>query len=94
MRALLCFIVAITAGSVAAGQQNDAQRFIDEYTEVYQKLNYEAREARWASNTKIIEGDETNAQRTRQASEKLAKFTGSIEVIEKCRAFLKDKEKI
>ena len=66
----------------------DAQSFIDEYTDGLLKLYYESAEAEWASNTKIVDGDTTNAYKTQQANEALAKYTGSSDVIEKTKNFL------
>ncbi|MFB3127724.1 MAG: peptidase, partial [Candidatus Acidiferrales bacterium] len=50
--------------------------------------------AEWESNTRIVEGDDTNAQRTRAANEALAAFTGSIENIETCRRLLVQREQL
>ncbi|MFT5049513.1 MAG: peptidyl-dipeptidase A [Chlamydiales bacterium] len=72
-------------------QQAEAQTFLDRYTETYQRLYAEASEAEWASNTRIVEGDDTNATRTRAASEAMASFTGSVENIEAARALLADR---
>ena len=33
--------------------KRDAQTFLDEYTETYQKLDYEASKAAWLANTDI-----------------------------------------
>ena len=62
--------------------------FLHDYTRTYQKLYYEASLAEWASNTRIVEGDNTNAERTKAAKRKLAAFTGSRKNIEAAKAFL------
>jgi peptidyl-dipeptidase A len=69
-----------------------AQAFIDAYTAQFQKLYYEASLAEWAVNTHIVEGDTTNAYRSRMAKEAMAVFTGSTENIEKARGFLGEKD--
>ncbi|MBM3984341.1 MAG: M2 family metallopeptidase [Planctomycetes bacterium] len=66
----------------------DAQGFLDAYHAEYVRLVAASAEAQWASNTHIVEGDDTNAQRTQAADEALAAFTGSVANIERARAFL------
>ncbi|WP_224999556.1 M2 family metallopeptidase [Cesiribacter sp. SM1] len=68
--------------------QLQAQHFIDDYTQQFKKLYYESAEAEWASNTRIIPGDTTNAWKVQQANEAYARFTGSSENIEKARELL------
>lgn len=75
-------------GDVAA----EVQAFLDSYTEEYLALTYEESKAEWASNTKIVEGDDTNLKRTEAASKAVAAFTGSTEVVEKTRGFLEQKD--
>ena len=70
----------------------DAQAFLDQYHDTFLPLAYESAEAEWASNTRIVEGDDTNRQRTEAANEALAAYTGSVEVIEKARGFLEQRE--
>ncbi|MBP2681723.1 MAG: peptidase, partial [Candidatus Krumholzibacteriota bacterium] len=74
--------------------QSEAQMFLEYYNANYQRLSYESSKAEWASNTKIVEGDTTNAYNTRVANEALAAYTGSKENIEKATGFLKDKHKL
>jgi peptidyl-dipeptidase A len=62
--------------------------YLQQYEREYQRLYYEASLAEWESNTHIVEGDSTNAVRTRRAKEGLATFVGSVENIERIRAFL------
>jgi len=87
-------LFAMLSCSKANHVQKEAQLFLDAYTAKYQDLSYKASEAEWQSNTKIIEGDSTNAVATRQAEEALARFTGSTENIEKARYFLNNKDKL
>ncbi len=66
----------------------EAARFLREYSAQYQKLYTEASEAEWASNTRIVPGDDTNAKRTQAANEAMAAFTGSEENIKITRELL------
>ncbi|MDZ7273704.1 MAG: M2 family metallopeptidase [candidate division KSB1 bacterium] len=74
--------------------QSQAQAFLDGYTAKFKELSYAAALAEWASNTKIVEGDTTNAHNTRKANEALAAFTGSVDNIEKARRFLQERDKL
>ncbi len=74
--------------------KNDAQAFLDSYTETFKKLYYASAEAEWAANTHIVEGDTINAYNVQVANEAYAKFTGNKEVIEKTRAFLDKKDNL
>lgn len=74
--------------------QQEAQAFLDSYSSTYLDLYYTSSLAEWNSNTRIIEGDTTNAAATRAANEALAAFTGSVENIEKARALLQQREKL
>lgn len=67
----------------------EAQAFLDAYSPRYRALATASSEAQWLSNTHIVEGDSTNAERTKAADEALAAFTGSVENIEKARALLR-----
>jgi len=65
-----------------------AERFLAEYTATYVDLYADSAEAEWAVNTRIVEGDDTNAERARAAEEALAAFTGSVATIEAARELL------
>jgi peptidyl-dipeptidase A len=92
----LAFLVLLSGTSCrrATEFQMEAQGFLDDYTATYADLSYAAALAEWESNTRIVEGDDTNAQRTRAANEALAAFTGSIENIETCRRLLAQREQL
>lgn len=68
--------------------QAGAQSFIDEYTEVLLPLYYESALAEWDANTRIVEGDTTNAARVQAANEAYAAFAGSSENIGMAQAYL------
>jgi peptidyl-dipeptidase A len=76
------------------GARAEAQKFIDEYTAQYLKLRYTYQQAEWASNTRIVEGDQTNAKATNEALGNLTAFTGSKTNIEAATRFLKQKERL
>ena len=96
-------IVAVAALAVATPfllaavdprMQADVQKYLDGYNREFQKLYYAASQAEWNSNTRIVEGDSTNAVATRAAREALARFTGSTENIDKSRAFLAKRDQL
>ncbi|NJL28404.1 MAG: M2 family metallopeptidase [Thermoanaerobaculia bacterium] len=68
--------------------QTEAQSFLDGYTAEYLKLYYASNLAEWDSNTHIVEGDDTNRQRTEAANQALAAFTGAQATIDKTRELL------
>ncbi len=67
---------------------HEVEDYLARYADRMQELYYEAQKAEWESNTHIVEGDTTNAARTRRANEALAAFVGSVENIERIRGFL------
>jgi peptidyl-dipeptidase A len=74
--------------------QQEAQAFLNTYSRNYQRLYTEAAEAEWVSNTRIMEGDTTNAAATRRANEALAAYTGSVENIDKTKYLLQHKDEL
>jgi peptidyl-dipeptidase A len=92
---LVSVMVALIFSCSSSKQiQQEAQAFLDQYTKEYQKLYIESSKAEWTSNTKIVEGDSTNAIATRKANEALAKFTGSEENIKQAQKYLQQKDKL
>ena len=78
----------------ASASKEDVQTFLDEYTASFTKLYYDSALAEWDANTRIVAGDTTNAYNVQKANEALATFTGSTDVIEKTREFLKSKDEL
>jgi peptidyl-dipeptidase A len=80
-----------SAGSDIGGAVTQAvvQSYLDSYAKEYQRLYIASSEAQWASNTHIVEGDSTNAVRTRAADEALNAFVGSTHNINTIRTFLR-----
>jgi peptidyl-dipeptidase A len=70
----------------------EARAFLARYTATYLELQAAAASAEWDANTRIVEGDETNAKRVQASSEALAAFTGSAENIARARALLARRE--
>ncbi len=90
-----CFLLALAACNTNKPVSNtEAQAFIDAYTEEYVKLYSASSEAQWAANTKIVEGDSTNAKEVERTGEAYAAFTGSKDNIEKAQGFLKERSKL
>ena len=96
----LAVVVALTAVIMvvpASGQtdvRGEAQKFIETYTERWNRLSYEHSLADWQANTYIVEGDESNAKAASAALERLSAFTGSKENIETARKLLGTKERL
>jgi peptidyl-dipeptidase A len=91
---LLAFIPSGQRVASASSVRDDAQKFIDQFTAQWLQLRYSYTQASWNSNTKIVEGDDTNSKAENAALERLTAFTGSKENIEKASAFLKEKNKL
>jgi len=87
LSALLALLVS-SCVSTPPVLQIEAQEFLDRYTRAYVGLYAAGSEAQWASQTRIVEGDDTNAKRTQAAEEATAAFTGSIENIETAQRLL------
>ena len=88
--ALLGAAIAATACGPAPDTRmsDEVRAFLDDYTATYVELYTASSEAEWASNTRIVEGDDTNRKRTEAANQALTAFTGSVEVIEAAERFL------
>ncbi|MBI5362092.1 MAG: M2 family metallopeptidase [Planctomycetes bacterium] len=95
LSAMLLALAACQSSDAAAPHrpespaQREAQAFLDRYEARYRTLSTASSEAEWASQTHIVEGDETNSKRLEAANEANAAFTGSIENIETARGWLK-----
>ena len=103
-------VIALAAGLVACGDavdggagahesaenpvQSEATGFLTEYQSTFQELYYESSLASWAMNTRIIDGDTSNAARYQQAREAQAAFEGSVENIERIRGLLDRRDQL
>ena len=90
----IALVVVLPRPADGAGARENAQQFIDGYTTKFLKLAYTVQKAQWALNTRIVEGDDTNARQARTAGEAVAAFTGSVENIKTCRDFLRYKDEL
>lgn len=91
----LCCMALITACQQSAEENEAAQQaqsFIDEYTQQFIPLYTASSSAEWKANTRIVEGDTSNAYQVQQANEALADFTGSEAHIEQARQLLAQKD--
>ncbi len=81
-------------GAADSTLQAEVQSFLDLYTEEYLELTTVAREAEWSSNTRIVDGDDSNSKRTEAANEALARFTGSEDAIAKAQSYLEQRSNL
>jgi peptidyl-dipeptidase A len=81
-------MLVVAAAAIADPAELEVQEFLTNYSNHYKDLAYESAKAEWRSNTRIVDGDTTNAYNTRLANEALAAFTGSRENIETARRLL------
>jgi peptidyl-dipeptidase A len=96
---LIAFLSALAVLGCRADAQRPPQnpqveRFLADYSKEYQRLDYASNLAEWESNTHIVEGDSTNAVRTRRADEDLARFVGSTENINRIKGFLEHRDRL
>lgn len=87
-------ISSVLKHSGKADLKKEVQEYLDEYNRKYKALSINANESDWRSQTNIVEGDSSNAIATRKAKEEYARFTGSIENINKARKFLQQKDQL
>lgn len=81
---ILCLLLTFTLAFISCKTEDqsratnqEAQAFLQSYTDSFQQLYYTSAEAEWKLNTYIIEGDTTTSQAAGKANEELAAFTGS-----------------
>ena len=91
---LLAGLVVVLISSCSKPPKEEAQSFLDEYTNTYLDLSYQSALAEWDANTKIIPGDTVNGYEVQKANEALAKFTGSESNIAKIKLLLDKKSEL
>ena len=91
--ALLLAAMTLLA-SCAKDVEKDAQAFVDTYTQEAVRLGLAVSEAEWASNTRIVDGDTTNAHNSKVAKEAYAAFSGNTANIEQAQKFLESRDKL
>jgi len=99
MRKLLCVSAAMVLLLAACDQKkngvrDEAQNFLDDYSQEYVKLYTQDQLAQWISNIEIKKNDSTNTLAAQKADEALAVFTGSKDNIDKARKFLDQKAEL
>src|SRR3954463_776244 len=95
--ARLFVLVAMLGCRADAGRvpgSPEVENYLAGYAREYQRLNYASALAEWESNTHIVEGDSSNAVRTRKANEELARFVGSVENISRIKDYLQHRERL
>jgi peptidyl-dipeptidase A len=70
------------------------EAWLAEYDSTYKRLSYESELAEWASNTRIVDGDTTNAARTRRANEAVSAFVGSVNNIDRIQEYLEQADRL
>lgn len=90
----LLALLACRADARPAAANLEVDAYLADYSRQYQRLYYAGSLAEWQSNTRIVEGDSTNALRTRQANEALAAFVGSTENITRIKRFLDQRNRL
>src|SRR5256885_11215653 len=73
---------------------DEAQKFLDNYTRQYVVLYKADQLAQWKSQIEIKQGDSTNVIAAQKADEALAAFTGSVENINTAKKFLDQKSSL
>lgn len=94
----LFFLISCSTSQETVEEESEvvqeAQKFLDSYTETFLELYEKSAEAEWQANIKIVEGDTMNTYRVQQANEALAAFTGSKEVIRDAKKYLDEEAKL
>ncbi len=89
-----CALALLWACETKKDDKQEADAFLQAYSAEFQKLYTASSEAEWASNTKIVEGDSSNAVATRRANEAFAAFTGSKENIAQIQTLLEHQDQL
>lgn len=90
----LALLIAPLMMACTDNLRQEVDAYLTEYAETMQALAYESDKAEWISNTRIVEGDTTNAARTKKANEALAAYVGSVENIERIRGYLGQRDRL
>ncbi len=90
----LLALLACQADAARPGSDARLDTYLAGYGKEYQRLSYESALAEWESNTRIVQGDSSNAIRTRRANEALARFVGSNENVARIRGYLNHPDRL
>jgi peptidyl-dipeptidase A len=96
LRRLIPLVLALAcrADAKPSAANPDLEAYLDNYAREFRRLYYGSSLAEWESNTRIVEGDSTNALRTRRANEALAAFVGSTDNISRIKGFLQQRDRL
>ena len=86
---LIGSLLLVSCVNEAEKQQKEVQAYLDVYNDQYRTLYTASSAGQWLVNTHIVEGDTMNAYNSSQADEAMAKYTGSLENINKATELLK-----
>lgn len=92
--ALLAVPALLALAACNAPYRREVESYLRDYAQTYQRLSYASQQAEWASNTRIVAGDSSNAVRTKAANERLARFVGSVANIDRIRGYLGKRERL
>jgi peptidyl-dipeptidase A len=74
--------------------QDSVQHYLDTYSKKYQELCILTNDTSWKLQTRIVEGDSTNAVANNKASELYANYTGSVENINTAKKYLERQDEL
>ncbi len=87
-------LAVLTLGCVDTALRTEVDGYLATYEQEFQRLYYDWSKAEWESNTRIVDGDTTNAARTRQARAAFVQFVGSIDNIDAIDRYLEQRAKL
>lgn len=90
-RSVNVIIAALVFASCSSDPKREAEDFLHAYNAQYQRLFYEANKAQWLANTDITDAHDSLAT---EATKALARFQGSVDVIERTKKLLAQKDKL
>lgn len=97
---LIVLMTAMVMSSCKTGEvknsaiQQQADVYLSQYNDEYQRLYTNASEAEWELNTRIVEGDTITQKRYEETQQKLTDFQGSLTNIDSARKYLSLKESL
>jgi len=91
---MLAVSATLAVGCVDTSVRTEVDGYLATYEQEFQGLYYEWSKAEWESNTRIVDGDTTNAARTREAREAFVRFVGSEGNIDAIRRYLEQRTQL
>ncbi len=86
--------VVLTLACVDTALRTEVDGYLATYELELQRLYYDWSQAEWESNTRIVDGDTTNAARTRRARAAFVQLVGSVENIDAISRYLEQGDKL